>query len=253
VIFSIILLILLLLAPLPAHSDDCKRAVELYNQGTVSKNVDEKERCFQDAISLCTDREVLSRTYNNLADVFEQKGEYSQALRHYRKAIKIKNDLTTAYTSVADVFLKLGDYYSAFIMYGKGLKYSPDDEDTLRGKEKSEEGFKKKMVIYFDLNSSQISDLYLYRLEVIGEAIRNNSNKIRVEVTGHTCDLGRKPYNRTLSRKRAKAVSSYLKEHFSISGIIITGKGEDSPLLPNRDDEARTLNRRVEVKVLELL
>ncbi|MDI6795271.1 MAG: OmpA family protein [bacterium] len=75
---------------------------------------------------------------------------------------------------------------------------------------------------------------------------------MRIEITGHTCDLGPKGYNRRLSEERAESVARYLKGHFSIDpeAIRIVGMGEESPLLPNKDNYARTLNRRVEVKII---
>lgn len=209
----------------------------------------EKERRFRDAIALCSDPEVLARAYNNLADLYETKGYYSKGLVYYRKAIEKKKDLATPYQSVGDIFFKLGDYYSAFIMYGKALRYKPDDEELLGSRKKAGEGFKKKMVIYFDLNSFRVSELYVYRLQLIGQFITSNSTKKKVEIVGHTCDLGSKRYNKSLSKKRAAAVVKYLKEHFPIAENVITVRyeGEEDPLLPNRDNEARTLNRRVEV------
>jgi outer membrane protein OmpA-like peptidoglycan-associated protein len=237
-----------------ADSGDCKQAVELYNQGTVSNDFSEKERLFKEAIPLCSDPEVLSRVYNNMGDAQEKMGNYSKALVYYRKAIEIKKDLATPYISVGDTFFKLGDYYSAFIMYQKGLQYKPEDEDGLKGKEKSEVAFRKKMVIYFDLDSAKISDLYIYRLHLIKDAIKNNASKVKVEVMGYTCDLGSTAYNKRLSKRRAEAVTKYLEKDSSVQKktIILKGRGQDAPLLPNQDDESRTLNRRVEIKIVEL-
>lgn len=250
-ILTIFIYVLTLLFLLPSQilPEDCQRAIELYDKGTLSNNLIEKERYFKEAIPVCSDPEVLSRVYNNLADLYEMRGEYSRALVNYRKSIETKTDLPTPYFSVGDIFLKLEDYYSAFIMYDKGLRYKPNDEGSLTNRERAENGFRKKMVIYFDLNSFRIPEEYIYRVQLIGELIKKNPDKVRVEVVGYTCDLGTKAYNKKLSRKRAVAVTRYLMENFSLEeeSFIIVGKGEDDPLLPSRDKEARTLNRRVEV------
>ncbi len=67
----------------------------------------------------------------------------------------------------------------------------------------------------------------------------------------HACSLGARAYNRHLSFRRAEAVATYLKECFSAAPpvLTVTGDGEDAPLLVGVDKNARTLNRRVEVRL----
>lgn len=217
----------------------------------MSNDLEEKEGCFKQAIPLCSNPEVLSRVYNNLADLYETREELSRALLHYRKALEIKGDLATPYVSAGEIFFKLEDYYSAFILYGKGARRLPDDEDLPKRREEAEKGWKQKMLLYFDLSSSRIPDPYRYRLQQIGEAMKGKPGRKRVTVVGYTCDLGPQGYNRRFSRRRAAAVARCLKSHFPRGeNIVITrGRGEEGPLLPNRDEEARILNRRVEVTV----
>jgi len=244
----------LLISPNPSTAQkavqDCKKAVKLYNQGTESKDHIQKVKLFEEASRLCEDPEVLARVYNNLADVYEQKGELSQALVQYRQAIKIKKDLVSPYSSVGDIFFKLGDYYSAFVMYGKALKIKPDDEDSIKGRDKAEAAYKKKMIIYFERGSSKVGEEYAYRLQLVGEIIKNNP-KGKIQVVGHTCDLGSKEFNKRLGSKRAEAVAQYLKDKFFLSENIISLKaqGKEYPVLLNKDEEARILNRRVKVQI----
>lgn len=225
-----------------------KRAIELYNQGTLSNDLVEKERCFRAAIAIGDNPEVLAKAYNNLADVYERRKEYAKALTYYRKAIELKNNLVTPYVSVGNIFSTLGDFYSAFIMYGKGLKYNPTDEDAQKGIKEMADSFKNKMVIYFDFDSFKIPEEYQYRLQLIGELL-DTLAKQRVEVIGYTCSIGPKAYNQILAERRAEVVAQYLREHCSIAGDIITtiSRGEENPMLPNKDKAARILNRRVEV------
>ena len=58
-------------------------------------------------------------------------------------------------------------------------------------------------------------------------------------------------YNRRLSFRRAEAVATYLKGCFSADSpvLTVTGEGEDAPPLVGIDKNARTLNRRVEVRL----
>ena len=244
-------LIIILTTP-HSYAEECKRAIELYNKGTLLEDSTKKEICFKKAIPLCTDPEVLSSIYNNLADLYENKGNYSLALVHYRKAIKIKHDLATSYFSVGDIFLELEDYYSSYIMYSKGLRYQEDDTKTLDNIERAKEGFREKMFIYFEFDSVEIPDHYLYRLQLIGKSAQDNDLKERkITIKGHTDSTGLEAYNQWLSLRRAERVKQYLMKEYSIEQeqFEIKALGETAPLLPNTDKEARTLNRRVEILI----
>lgn len=248
------LLTLLLLPPFPfAFADDCERAVELYNQGTSSTSLAERERFFKKAIPLCSDPEVLSRVYNNLADAYEQRGRLPFAFRFYKEAMKVKPDLAIPYFGVADLFSMIGDHYSAYIMYGRGLKYEPEHAAYLDKRGMAEEGFQRRMIVYFDFDSAEIPEQYRYRLELVARAMKDLEDGAKIRVTGYTCHLGPKNYNRHLSLKRAQRVAQYLSEQFAIEPerIVATASGEDHPLLPNEDRYARSLNRRVEVEIIE--
>lgn len=74
----------------------------------------------------------------------------------------------------------------------------------------------------------------------------------RLMITGHTCDIGTSAYNQALSLKRAKAVAHYLSTVKGISKdrIQVAGQGEKSPIVPNRTEEARKKNRRVDFLLL---
>ncbi len=79
------------------------------------------------------------------------------------------------------------------------------------------------------------------------------NDKIKVEISGHTDNIGEKNYNKWLSQKRANAVVAYLvNKGLDERRFIATGYGETMPLASNdNEQEGRTLNRRVEFKILE--
>jgi OOP family OmpA-OmpF porin len=75
---------------------------------------------------------------------------------------------------------------------------------------------------------------------------------IRIEVSGHTDNTGRREVNMSLSQARADAVSKYLVEHGIEEGRIVTrGAGPDEPIDSNATREGRASNRRIEFRVLE--
>lgn len=71
----------------------------------------------------------------------------------------------------------------------------------------------------------------------------------RVVVAGHTSTEGADEYNQALSERRAQAVvDDLLLKGFDAAIISAVGKGETEPLIsPDRNESARTLNRRVEI------
>jgi outer membrane protein OmpA-like peptidoglycan-associated protein len=74
---------------------------------------------------------------------------------------------------------------------------------------------------------------------------------MRVEIDGHTCDIGEESYNMELSQRRARAVRDYLvSKGIDSSRIDMKYFGETSPAVPNTSKENRRQNRRVEFKIL---
>jgi len=202
---------------------------------------------------LCRDPEVLARVYNNLADIYERTGRLPLALGFYKKALETKPDLATSYFSVGDIFFRVKDYCSAAVMYEKGLRYRPEDEESAKKREEALERAKEHIVIYFDFDSSKIPFRYLERLDSACAAIKKRGiDGIKeIRVIGHACRLGARAYNKRLSFRRAEAVATYLKEHFSVDSrvLAVTGEGEDALLLAGTDKNARTLNRRAEIRI----
>ena len=79
------------------------------------------------------------------------------------------------------------------------------------------------------------------------------SDGYRVQVFGHTDDVGSEEYNFDLSERRAQAVHDYLIEAGIDPDILLTTKGfgKSSPLLPGTDDYSRAKNRRVEIGIID--
>jgi outer membrane protein OmpA-like peptidoglycan-associated protein len=70
---------------------------------------------------------------------------------------------------------------------------------------------------------------------------------IKLEVQGHTDNVGTASYNKRLSDARSASVKTYLTSH-GIKGDRLTSKGYgfDRPLVPNDTAQNRALNRRVQ-------
>ncbi len=74
---------------------------------------------------------------------------------------------------------------------------------------------------------------------------------IRVEIQGHTDNLGTPESNQQLSKQRADMVKQYLlSKGVAANRITTAGLGETKPIADNKSEQGRKLNRRIEFKVL---
>ncbi len=80
------------------------------------------------------------------------------------------------------------------------------------------------------------------------------SHGYRLQVYGHTDDMGPAVYNKDLSERRAKSVSSYLVSAGILSELIdVEGFGEASPRVETTTRQGRQKNRRVEIGVIDTI
>jgi outer membrane protein OmpA-like peptidoglycan-associated protein len=104
--------------------------------------------------------------------------------------------------------------------------------------------------LYFDFDKASFKQESYNELNKLERMMLQNPN-LKVEISGHTDNIGSKNYNQLLSRRRAEAVKDFLtKKGIDARRISVIGYGETRPLASNDDDkEGRELNRRVEFKV----
>lgn len=75
---------------------------------------------------------------------------------------------------------------------------------------------------------------------------------LKIEIRGHTDNIGKDEYNQNLSEARARAVVDYVvKLGTDKDRISFKGFGSSSPVASNDTEEGRKLNRRVEFHILE--
>jgi outer membrane protein OmpA-like peptidoglycan-associated protein len=77
--------------------------------------------------------------------------------------------------------------------------------------------------------------------------------KLKLEISGHTDNVGNPQSNLLLSQKRATAVKYYLiKKGIVSTRLKAIGFGKNRPISDNKTEAGRALNRRVEFKVIEM-
>lgn len=101
--------------------------------------------------------------------------------------------------------------------------------------------------VNFDTAKAIIRPESFGRLDLVFEFM-SHKKRARVEISGHTDNVGNARSNKTLSEKRAEACRAYLIGK-GIDGARITavGHGDERPVVPNNSDENRQKNRRIEV------
>lgn len=110
-----------------------------------------------------------------------------------------------------------------------------------------------KPIIVFDDNIMFEFDKAVIRpsyYPVLNEAVQllQKDPGLRVEVAGHTCNLGPAAYNLKLSERRAQAVKDYLvSQGIAADRLVVKGYGLTQPAYPNDTRENRAKNRRTEL------
>jgi outer membrane protein OmpA-like peptidoglycan-associated protein len=101
--------------------------------------------------------------------------------------------------------------------------------------------------VLFDFNKSTLQPASDPVLQQILDLLKKNPTQ-KIEVQGHTDNVGGDAYNQTLSEARAKAIVAWLTQH-GIAGERLTAKGfgKTRPIADNATDAGRAKNRRVEI------
>jgi outer membrane protein OmpA-like peptidoglycan-associated protein len=105
--------------------------------------------------------------------------------------------------------------------------------------------------IFYETDSFALKSESEAELDKIIEFLNKNPG-IKVEISGHTDNVGSIEYNLTLSENRAKTVYQYLIRNYIIQDRLrYKGYGMSKPLTSNKTEEGRAMNRRTELKILE--
>ncbi|MFC5410007.1 OmpA family protein [Larkinella bovis] len=105
--------------------------------------------------------------------------------------------------------------------------------------------------VYFDQSS------YLLRPESHPQlnqlvALLKNRPELKIEISGHTDNVGDPRLNLALSENRARVITSYLiGQGIAENRLRYKGYGQTKPITPNDTEENKRKNRRVEVRLLE--
>jgi OOP family OmpA-OmpF porin len=102
--------------------------------------------------------------------------------------------------------------------------------------------------IYFDFNKADVKPESDATLQQIGALVKQSAG-LKLLVVGHTDNVGSFPFNMDLSQRRAVAVVAALTSRFGVGKDRLTPVGVSfaSPVAPNKTEDGRAKNRRVEL------
>lgn len=105
--------------------------------------------------------------------------------------------------------------------------------------------------IFFDLASHELRPESYPELERLAELLVVNP-EFRIEISGHTDNVGKPADNTVLSQNRAQSVANHLITlGVEVARIKAVGYGETKPIEKNDTESGRQMNRRVEFTILQ--
>jgi len=104
--------------------------------------------------------------------------------------------------------------------------------------------------VHFDTGKSTLKTSSYPALDDIVEVMKLKPN-MKIEIGGHTDNVGEPQSNMRLSKSRANAVKNYLiSKGINASRLTAVGYGETKPIADNNTNDGRQENRRTEVTIL---
>lgn len=159
--------------------------------------------------------------------------------------------------------LPAGDKYEIFILgFNDSTSYNVLDIPALKVNQFYKNGF--KVDIQFEAPKSFVLDNCTFEsgkatlkpeafvvLDELVEYLKRKDDE-RIEIGGHTDNVGKAEANIILSANRANTVRAYLlTKDIAPERVTSRGYGLTVPIAENDTEEGRQMNRRTEVKILE--
>jgi len=104
--------------------------------------------------------------------------------------------------------------------------------------------------VFFETNKFNLKDESKIELNKLVGFLTNNPT-LKIELSGHTDNVGDKKSNQVLSENRSRSVADYLASNgIAKERLTYKGYGDTKPVVANDSDEHRQMNRRTEFKVV---
>ena len=193
---------------------------------------------------------------------FEDKRSDLQVSRNYSNAMKkIGGSVYEAYdTKTYMKLLKGGKEIWAYVASyrGENIRIEIIEKEAMKQEVTADAKFMAEGLsstghvaiygIYFNFNKSDLKPESESALKEIAKLLIGNPN-LKVFIVGHTDNVGGIDYNMNLSQARAGAVVQELTKKYKVKPqqMKAYGVGQLAPVAPNKTEEGRAKNRRVEL------
>ncbi|MEO6290285.1 MAG: OmpA family protein [Ginsengibacter sp.] len=105
--------------------------------------------------------------------------------------------------------------------------------------------------VEFDFGKASLRTASYSTLDDLVDYLNRKPNE-RIEIGGHTDNVGSDAKNLVLSLERAKSIVQYLvSKGINNDRVVAKGYGAEEPIEENTTEEGRQKNRRTEVKILD--
>jgi outer membrane protein OmpA-like peptidoglycan-associated protein len=141
-----------------------------------------------------------------------------------------------------------GEMYELTIVEEAGMTQKVEFTAMELAKALNETGSVALHNIQFDTGQATITPASSSVLAPVGELLKTDP-ALRLEIQGHTDNVGGAAANLRLSQDRAAAVKTYLVQNVGIAADRLTtaGFGDTKPIADNASEAGRAQNRRVEL------
>jgi outer membrane protein OmpA-like peptidoglycan-associated protein len=148
----------------------------------------------------------------------------------------------------AKVYVQSGDNINIDIIEREAMKQEIVADAKFMADGISSTGHVAIYGIYFDFNKSDVKPESEPALQEISKLLSSNTN-LKVFIVGHTDNVGGVDFNMKLSQARADAVVKVLTTKYKVNpqSLKAYGVGQLAPVSPNKTEEGRAKNRRVEL------
>ena len=162
------------------------------------------------------------------------------------KAKKAKMDLSTAQTDI-DKYPRAAPELADPVAIERYTRSLDDSTSTHAGGKDITVTLASDVT--FASDSADLAPGAEAQLNTVATQLNQHPDGGTLTIVGHTDDVQDDAYNQTLSEKRANAVKTRLEQLTKLDTwqTSVSGKGESEPKVKDTSDEARAVNRRVEI------
>jgi outer membrane protein OmpA-like peptidoglycan-associated protein len=189
-----------------------------------------------------TSKIQISRNYENAIKAIGGQA-YETSYNTYLKFIKDGKE------TWVDVRINLGGgWYNITIIEKEAMKQEVTADAKFMADGISSTGHVAIYGIYFEFNKSDVKPESDPALQEINKLLSSNTN-LKVFIVGHTDNVGGVDYNMKLSQARADAVVKVLTTKHKVNPQRLKAYGVEqlAPVAPNKTEDGRAKNRRVEL------